>query len=590
MSFPNSEHLRPLASRRFIVAVITFLFLAIFSLWIRNYEEIDPATSHTLTRINRDFLKLCHEADTDKCHGAHTYQYGYSKYLTNLRNQKVRMFEIGLGCGQSNLGASFRLWTKFFPQLVLHIMEYNQVCAKKWYAELSAADKQKVTLHCGDQSNKADLLRVMQQTKIPLFDVIVDDVGHGMTQQQVSLAVLFPFVAPGGVYFVGGLHTSYTSFEDQPTTTDAFKSMLDWMHGDPRLTLESNRHGLLKIMKDVEHMDCYPEMCVFQKFALADLASEYLIRPIIGTVTNVTLPDCSPGKGLESRGFVYRSRLQNQGEIKSYANRGFLELCHNANTDKCHGAHTYQYGYSKYLTNLRNQKVRMFEIGLGCGQSNLGASFRLWTKFFPQLVLHIMEYNQVCAKKWYAELSAADKQKVTLHYGDQGNKADLLRVMKETKIPLFDVIVDDGGHGMTQQQVSLTMLFPFVKPGGILFMEDLLTSYVMHEDQPTTTDAINSMLDWMHGDPRLTLESNRHGLLKIMKDVEHMDCYPEMCVFQKFALADLASEYLIRPIIGTTSNVTVNVTLPKCSPSKGLESRGFVYRSRLQNKGEVSYA
>jgi hypothetical protein len=40
----------------------------------------------------------------------------------------------------------------------------------------------------------------------------------------------------------------------------------------------------------------------------------------------------------------------------------------------------------------------------------------------------------------------------------------------------FDVLLDDGGHSMEQQQVSLGFLFKFVKPGGYYILEDIHTS------------------------------------------------------------------------------------------------------------------
>ena len=462
-------------------------------------------------------------------------------------------------------------------------MEYDRACGEAWYAALSVADQAKISLHYGDQSKESDLLRVLSETGHASFDVVIDDGGHGMTMQQVSLKTLFPFVAPGGVYIIEDLLTSYTSYDDQPTTVDALKMVLDWMHGDPRLSNASNKHGLLAIMPDLEHMDCYPEMCVFQKFSEHDMHSAYLERPVAGQTAPAVLDACHPSSGLESRAFVYRSRLQNQGEVLDYTGKPFLRLCHQSNTDKCHGAHTYQYGYNRYLSGLASRPTRLFEIGLGCGQSNLGASFRLWTSFFKSLDLHVMEYDRACGEAWYAALSVADQAKISLHYGDQSKESDLLRVLSETGHASFDVVIDDGGHGMTMQQVSLKTLFPFVAPGGVYIIEDLLTSYTSYDDQPTTVDALKMVLDWMHGDPRLSNASNKHGLLAIMPDLEHMDCYPEMCVFQKFSEHDMHSAYLERPVAGQTAPAVLDA----CHPSSGLESRAFVYRSRLQNQGEV---
>jgi hypothetical protein len=42
---------------------------------------------------------------------------------------------------------------------------------------------------------------------------------------------------------------------------------------------------------------------------------------------------------------------------------------------------------------------------------------------------------------------------------------------------LFDIILDDGGHTMKQQQVTFGYLIDFVKPGGFFILEDLHTSF-----------------------------------------------------------------------------------------------------------------
>jgi len=40
----------------------------------------------------------------------------------------------------------------------------------------------------------------------------------------------------------------------------------------------------------------------------------------------------------------------------------------------------------------------------------------------------------------------------------------------------FNIILDDGGHAMDQQQVSLGHLFKHVEPGGMFIIEDIHTS------------------------------------------------------------------------------------------------------------------
>jgi hypothetical protein len=57
---------------------------------------------------------------------------------------------------------------------------------------------------------------------------------------------------------------------------------------------------------------------------------------------------------------------------------------------------------------------------------------------------------------------------------NQEDRVSLLNVMRE--IEFCDIIIDDGGHTMLQQQVTFGCLFPFIKSGGVYCIEDLHTS------------------------------------------------------------------------------------------------------------------
>lgn len=61
-----------------------------------------------------------------------------------------------------------------------------------------------------------------------------------------------------------------------------------------------------------------------------------------------------------------------------------------------------------------------------------------------------------------------------MHYGSQDDIAFLDSFINRTKF--FDVIIDDGGHTMSQQLTSVFKLLPIVKPGGFYVIEDLETS------------------------------------------------------------------------------------------------------------------
>jgi hypothetical protein len=62
-----------------------------------------------------------------------------------------------------------------------------------------------------------------------------------------------------------------------------------------------------------------------------------------------------------------------------------------------------------------------------------------------------------------------------MHYGSQTDVAFLQTVID--KVKHFDVVIDDGGHSMDHQNISLRTLLPAVRDNGLYVIEDLLTSY-----------------------------------------------------------------------------------------------------------------
>lgn len=146
----------------------------------------------------------------------------YTRYFTPYRHRPVRVLEIGV-----YRGGSMRMWTRFFgPQAHLVGMDVDPVaieCARGEY-----------TVVLGDQSSPDDLRRVHEEHGP--FDVIIDDGGHTMEQQIVSIETLFPLLAEGGVYLVEDCHTSYwDSYEGGRNRPGTFiewaKDRIDDLHG-----------------------------------------------------------------------------------------------------------------------------------------------------------------------------------------------------------------------------------------------------------------------------------------------------------------------------------------------------------------------
>ena len=203
------------------------------------------------------------------------------------------------------------------------------------------------------------------------------------------------------------------------------------------------------------------------------------------------------------------------------------EIASKQGTDKV-DPHHYWFMYEKYLEPLRNKKIKMLEIGLGCDMSyGPGKSYYTWLEFFPNVELYYMEYDAKCAEKW-----AHKTEKAKVFAGDQADVAFINRFLSEAGTD-FDIIIDDGGHTMVQQMTSIEHLWKAVKPGGIYFCEDLQTSYHLGYggDPQAANEGKLTMMRYIYKLLDDKMKSTSENV--IAKDLRSIDCDREICAFIK---------------------------------------------------------
>lgn len=119
--------------------------------------------------------------------------------------------------------------------------------------------------------------------------------------------------------------------------------------------------------------------------------------------------------------------------------------------------------YEKYFSKYRGQKLNILEIGIAHG-----GSLQLWRKYFGnQINIYAIDINQDC--KQFEDATTK------IFIGSQSDPKFLKEVIAQ--LPDLDIVIDDGGHTMTQQKVSFEMLYLKVKEGGLYMVEDTHTSY-----------------------------------------------------------------------------------------------------------------
>ncbi|TVY80371.1 8-demethyl-8-alpha-L-rhamnosyl tetracenomycin-C 2'-O-methyltransferase [Lachnellula suecica] len=203
------------------------------------------------------------------------------------------------------------------------------------------------------------------------------------------------------------------------------------------------------------------------------------------------------------------------------------EVAFKYGTDKV-TVHHYQYMYEKYLQPIRDRPLKMLEIGLGCNMGyGPGHSYHTWLEFFPNVDMYYIEYDAACVEKWAANITDAK-----VFTGDQADTTFLHEFMAQSGGG-FDIIVDDGGHTMQQQIVSLNTLFDIVLPGGIYFCEDLATSYDPSFGAVPGEKTMMQMISELLHDLNKNLGGAPPMTNAVSRDMRSIECGEEICAFFK---------------------------------------------------------
>ena len=111
---------------------------------------------------------------------------------------------------------------------------------------------------------------------------------------------------------------------------------------------------------------------------------------------------------------------------------------------------------------LKYKDVNFLEIGI-----ERGASTFLWEQYFENAKLYAFEQDE---NKINNVKGLADK--TNFFKVDSGNKEQLDEVFRSTGV-LFDIILEDAAHVLDHQRNAIEVGVKYLKPGGILIIEDL---------------------------------------------------------------------------------------------------------------------
>ncbi|MFN7990110.1 MAG: hypothetical protein U0529_21740 [Thermoanaerobaculia bacterium] len=178
------------------------IFLAAASAWGCRKPGVAPAAERAAVPAAAPSaaigeLDRIARGRTDKASDSHGFTEVYERFFAPLRNEPIRILEIGI-----DQGGSLLTWRDYFPKAAVFGIDI---------LDRSDLQSDRIRTFVADQSKREQLGAFLAKYPGP-YDVILDDGGHSMEQQQVSLGFLFAAVRPGGLYVVEDVHTSLRAF------------------------------------------------------------------------------------------------------------------------------------------------------------------------------------------------------------------------------------------------------------------------------------------------------------------------------------------------------------------------------------------
>lgn len=182
------------------------------------------------------------------------------------------------------------------------------------------------------------------------------------------------------------------------------------------------------------------------------------------------------------------------------------ELAIKHNTDKSSLDHQYTQFYQKYFDTYITNPKKILELGIYTTKIDIdgplldysGASLKTWAEYYPDAMIYgldLIDFTSI-DKNWYLKniktfacnceiRNDSDFDKLTDEWLKSlvnnpsqkmvGGKIGI-KSMIEVLGSNFDIIIDDGPHTMTGQQIFLGTMFKHLNSGGIFVVEDLFTS------------------------------------------------------------------------------------------------------------------
>lgn len=200
-----------------------------------------------------DLKDIFVQNEARQMHKWHHYFDIYERYFQAFRGKEVVVVEIGVWHG-----GSLKMWKDYFGHSARIIgIDIDPRCKQ--------LEDDGFEIYIGSQADK-DFLEEMTQT-IPKIDILIDDGGHMMRQQRTAFEILFPHIAPAGLYLVEDVHTSYWlkfggGYRRRGTFIEYCKGLIDDLHA---YHSQQSNLQVTSLTKSLAYIHFYDSVVILEK-------------------------------------------------------------------------------------------------------------------------------------------------------------------------------------------------------------------------------------------------------------------------------------------------------------------------------------
>lgn len=130
--------------------------------------------------------------------------------------------------------------------------------------------------------------------------------------------------------------------------------------------------------------------------------------------------------------------------------------------------HPYTLFYDGLFRNRKEEHLKIAELGILDG-----ASLLMWHEYFKNAEIYGFEYNHDFIKNFKQKFN---NEQITLANIDVTNKESIVNEFKNLNV-LYDIIIEDTTHQFEDQIRVIENTYLYLKPGGMLIIEDIFKSY-----------------------------------------------------------------------------------------------------------------